>query len=125
MAVKLGSGSVTLRLGDATYPTKAYLGDTIVAATVPTPPVLTSIISHGGSPETVTVNGTIDTSDSNGGGLLGYQWEKDGVSAAPDSQSASPFSGTIEATFTASSGVFRVRAFNAIGSGPWSNIAEF
>ena len=54
MAIKLGSGSITLRLGDATYPTKAYLGDTLVAATVPGAPTI-NYATYGITPPATSV----------------------------------------------------------------------
>ena len=117
MAVKLGSGSITLRLGDATYPTKAYLGDTLVAATVPGAPYLASINDLGG---TVSVAGTIP-SDDGGSAITSYEWEVDGEIVTPTTESYSP---SISVTFAAeiAGSDHRVRAVNAVGAGPYSNI---
>ena len=116
MAVKLGSGSVTLRLGDATYPTKAYLGGTLVAATVPGAPTITLIEVVG-----LTTEITHTKPDDGGSTITDYEYDAIGPTLSP------PVSTTDngDTVTTVLSGGYaavdlRVRATNAVGTGPYS-----
>jgi hypothetical protein len=116
MAIKLGSGSITLRLGDATYPTKAYLGDTLVAATVPGAPTITSAAySSAGAGNTAIIYTA--PSDNGGSAITGYKFYFDGVLTEPTSITSS-------ANFQAqdfAGAVAEVSAVNAVGEGPLSD----
>ena len=115
MAVKLGSGSITLRLGGATYPTKAYLGDTLVAATVPGAPTITSA-TYGAAPPATSV-GFSAPADNGGSAITGYKFYFDGVLTEPTSITSS--ANFQSQDFTGA--VAEVSAVNAVGEGPLSD----
>lgn len=114
MALKLGTTDVTLRMGNAAYPTKAYLGDALVAATVPGAPTITSA-TYGITPPATSV-GFSAPADNGGSAITGYKFYFDGVEQTPDViTSAAVFSGD---DYTDS--VIEVSAVNAVGEGPKS-----
>ena len=116
MAVKLGSGSVTLRLGDATYPTKAYLGGTLVAATVPGAPTITLIEVVG-----LTTEITHTKPDDGGSAITGYEYDALGPTLSPP-VSTTDNGDTVTTVLNAAYAEvdLRVRATNAVGAGPYS-----
>ena len=115
MTLKLGTTDATLRMGDAGYPTKAYLGDTLVAATVPGAPTITSA-TYGITPPATNVAFSAP-SDNGGSAVTGYKFYFDGVEQTPDViTSAAVFSGD---DYTGA--VVEVSAVNAVGEGPKSS----
>jgi len=114
MTLKLGTTDATLRLGSAAYPTKAYLGDTLVAATVPGAPAITSATySSFGAGNTAIVYTA--PSDNGGSAVTGYRFYFDGVLTEPTSITSSA---NFAQDFTDS--VIEVSAVNAVGEGPKS-----
>ena len=113
MTLKLGTTDATLRLGDAAYPTKAYLGDTLVAATVPGAPTI-ALAEFDGSGTAIEHS----LPDDGGSAITGYKYYFDGAEYTP-SLEAGP--GEVYFTGEDFTGVIaEVSAVNAIGEGPKS-----
>ena len=116
MAVKLGTTDATLRLGDAAYPTKAYLGSTLVAATVPGAPVIVNI-------EVVGLDTEIEHTKPDDGGstITGYEYDAIGPTLSPP-VSTTDNGSTVTTVLPGALSVvdLGVRAVNAIGAGPYS-----
>ena len=113
MAIKLGSSAVTLKLG--TQSVTGYLGDTIVTATVPGAPTITSATySSVGAGNTAIVYTA--PSDNGGSAVTGYKFYFDGVLTEPTSITSSA---NFAQDFTDS--VIEVSAVNAVGEGPKSD----
>lgn len=121
MALKLGSSSVSFRVGDSEVPQKAYFGDTLVAATVPS---VMSIISLTDVSGDITATALLPSSDG-GATITSYDWEVDGTITTPTSQTF-PSASTIQAVFDVSiaGSDYRVRAVNEAGPGPWSAVSS-
>lgn len=113
MAVKLGSSAVTLRLGAATYPTKAYLGDTLVAATVPSAPTITSAVEVGGTDTELAWQAP---ATNGGSSITEYKFYADGSEQTPSPQADF----VVYLTGITSGAVVEVSAVNAVGEGPKS-----
>lgn len=116
MAVKLGSGAVTMRLG--AQGAKGYLGSTLVATAVPGAPTITSAFWDGGALEFIV---RFSVPDDGGSPITGYKFYFDGVEATV---SGGPVSSdgqllvTFAENFTGQDA--QVSAVNAIGEGPKS-----
>ena len=109
MAVKLGSGAVTLKLG--TQSVTGYLGSAIVTATVPGAPTISSANEFIGE---VFVAYLQPESDG-GSAITGYVFYKNGTPTTPITDDG------FTATFAGGNpDVFEVAAVNAIGEGPKS-----
>lgn len=117
--MKLGDVDISFRLGDASVPQKAYVGDTLVAATVPGVMSIVSLTDVAGE---VTATALIP-SDNGGATITSYDWEVDGVITTPTSQTF-PSASTVQAVFNVSiaGSDHRVRAVNEAGPGPWSAV---
>jgi len=119
MAVKLGTGDVSFRLGSGEV-AAVYLGSEEVwsAVTVPGSPTITNAIYLPG-------DGTTEIAwdapaDDGGSEITGYVWYLDGVPAAPDEEGEA---GSVVARFYPdySGAEVEVAAVNAIGEGPKSD----
>ena len=112
MAVKLGSSAVTLKLG--TQSVTGYLGDTLVTATVPGAPTITSATY---SSEEGLTNIIFSAPESDGGSAItSYVFYVDDVAEEPDG-----VSGTLVQYYSDKTGaVIEVAAVNAVGEGPKS-----
>ncbi|MDA0969338.1 MAG: hypothetical protein O3A60_02750 [Planctomycetota bacterium] len=116
MTLKLGTTDATLRLGHAAYPTKAYLGDTLVAATVPGAPTITSATySSFGAGNTAIIYTA--PSDNGGSAITGYKFYFDGVLTEPTSITSSANFQSQDYT----GAVAEVSAVNAVGEGAKSD----
>ena len=116
MTLKLGTTDATLRLGDAAYPTKAYLGDTLVAATVPGAPTIISVASQGPGGGEVQL-----TAPANGGSpITGYNVYVVGTTD-PVNEGVVPVDGFIVSLDFDFGAEVQIAAVNAIGEGPKSD----
>ena len=116
MTLKLGTTDATLRLGSAAYPTKAYLGDTLVAATVPGAPVIVNV-------EVVGLETEIEHTkpDDGGSAITGYEYDALGPTLSPPvstTDNGDTVTTVLDAAYAEVD--LRVRATNAVGAGPYS-----
>jgi hypothetical protein len=118
MAVKLGSGDVSFRLGSAT-PAKAYLGSQEVwsAATVPGEPTLLTAVYDNGTDATWATGG------DGGSPLIAVEGRFNGDEViSPGDYDLVGFSASWDQGDVGQT--LEIRLINAIGPGPWSNSLE-